>query len=175
MMMDSFQVESVLIDNHGDIGDPTKTISFDIDGKMDIVDIASGDSAYGALVTSGVSSINSTSETKVNFNSTVGTADNTTASPSANRITVDNGGVYLVNVDGFVNDYTIDEVLIVRVHVNGVSVESDRISAFDEAFDINLTDLIILSDNDYVELYVDSDSDNDYFLTNVSLALVRVN
>jgi len=163
--------ETVTIENRS--GTATKSAFFDTSGKLVEGDIVSGAYiGYGGLE-SNFQTISSTSATKVQFNASYGST-NTTPSTASNRITIDSSGYWQVLVTGNVINYTIDEVIKVDIRVNGTSTETININAISTTFGINYVEMLNLSSDDYVEVFLDSVTDADYDYNDIKLILNRL-
>ena len=156
-------------------GTANKSAFFDVDGNLIEGDIVSGAYVGYGGIKSVFKTINSTSATLLNLQNTFGST-NTVLGNTGNlgKITVDSSGYWQVIVSGGISDYTVDEKLELEIWVNGVSKAVYNFWKPEEDFAINVTHVLDLQNDDYVQLKLDSVTDNDYNYSGVKLVLTRL-
>lgn len=156
-------------------GTANKSAFFDADGKLVEGDIISGAYVGYGGIKSVFKTINSTSATLLNLQNTFGSTNTVLGNTgSQGKITVDSSGYWQVIVSGGISDYTIDEKLELEIWVNGASTAIYNFWKPETGFAINVTHVLELQNDDYVQLKLDSVTDNDYNYSGVKLVLTRL-
>ena len=156
-------------------GTANKSAFFDVDGKLLEGDIVSGAYVGYGGIKSVFKTINSTSATLLNLQNTFGSTNTVLGNTgSLGKITVDSSGYWQVIVSGGISDYTVDEKLELEIWVNGVSTAVYNFWKPEDSFAINVTHVLDLQNDDYVQLKLDSVTDNDYNYSGVKLVLTRL-
>ena len=144
------------------------------DAITDSIGVSGAYVGYGGIK-SVFKSINSTSPTLLNLQNTFGSTNTVLGNlGSLGKITVDSSGYWQVIVSGGISDYTVDEKLELEIWVNGVSTAVYNFWKPETGFAINATHVLDLLNDDYVQLKLDSVTDNDYNYSGVKLVLTRL-
>ena len=144
------------------------------DAITDSIGVSGAYVGYGGIK-SVFKTISSTSATLLNLQNTFGSTNTVLGNAgSQGKITVDSSGYWQVIVSGGISDYTIDEKLELEIWVNGASTAVYNFWKPEDSFAINVTHVLDLQSDDYVQLKLDSVTDNDYNYSGVRLVLTRL-
>lgn len=163
----------IVLDRTG--GAAVKSAFFDSGGQLIEGDLVSGAYVGYGGIKSVFKTISSTAATLLNLQNTFGSTNTVLGNAgSQGKITIDSSGYWQVIVSGGISDYTIDEKLELEIWVNGASTAIYNFWKPETGFAINVTHVLELQSDDYVQLKLDSVTDNDYNYSGVKLVLTRL-